>query len=132
LADGRADAEAWQAVSIDHDQASILHAHQAARRAEVIHARQESPGATAVIAVEHLGPHVAGGISLAAQCAQDAAIWEQRAARVEPAVAAVGEAAGLAITFCRFEGIAFRRDETHEVEFGATVEAAIDQRTAIA
>src|SRR5690606_13694133 len=65
LADRGTDAVVARAVAIHHHQPVIAHQHQAARRTEVVHARKETPGAAAVVALVDLGPHVAGGIALA-------------------------------------------------------------------
>src|SRR5690606_12636806 len=47
LAHGGADAIVRGAIAIYHHQPVIAHQHQAARRAEIVHPRQETPGASA-------------------------------------------------------------------------------------
>src|SRR5688572_14486877 len=71
-ADPRADAEWGQPVAVDAGDAPVGHAHEVAGRTPVVDARQEPPGAAAVVAGEDLGPEHAGGVALAAYCGNDA------------------------------------------------------------
>src|SRR5690606_2245173 len=71
LAEPGADAEGRHAVAVDAGDAAVGEAHDVARCAPVVDAREEAPGAAAVLALVDLGPEDAGGIALRAQRAQD-------------------------------------------------------------
>src|SRR5690606_24282526 len=125
LADRRANAVVAQAIAVDADDAAVAHLDEAAGRAEIVHARKETPRAAAVVALVDLGPHVALWGALAAQRAEDAAVVEHDRARIEPAVAAVRGCRRVLAARVR-ERVALRRDEGHEVELGAAVQADVD------
>src|SRR3546814_2951664 len=50
LADPAAHSRRHEAIAIDHDEAAVLLHHEASRRAEIVHARQEIPGLAAIVA----------------------------------------------------------------------------------